>query len=267
MKKSKLKQQLEDFNSALSAMAAKVKVLEEIYGGKSNSVETYPKQKNVENKPTIKNDDRIYCVDEIPINIPKENLEIGKWYKYELANALVNILACYSGSFNGYGFVNNKWCLKGIQITDIKNWKPATYQEVEEALINEAKIRGFKIGTKIKYENYIANIIDDLYFSKESNCVGAMTDTQTRGNEYFPIMIGGKWAEIVEETKEIDWSVPGQLVQSIHEDCKDIILQTTGLQKEYDTFCGFVTKENHLYRKGDVSDDWLCKDFKAYEPI
>ena len=75
------------------------------------------------------------------------SLEVGVWYKY------YGSLLCFKGNettskiIKCYGFCSG-WdeaisCGLG---SDLNKWTPATDKEVEEALIKEAKKRGFKEG-------------------------------------------------------------------------------------------------------------------------
>jgi hypothetical protein len=93
--------------------------------------------------------------DSIKENFPKlfkeTELEVGKWYK-QIDKYETDFLLNYQGDTNGsYGFWNlgyGEWSFSsddlGLQAT------PATDKEVEDALIKEAKRRGFKEGVKFK---------------------------------------------------------------------------------------------------------------------
>lgn len=71
----------------------------------------------------------------------------------------------------------------------------------------------------------------------------------------------GQWAEIVERPKEIDWSVPGQLVTS----GVDIIL-TCEHKGHKKSFTGIVVHKikGHGYDVGEYGDDWEQCLFKPY---
>ena len=85
------------------------------------------------------------------------NLDTNKWYFYE------NKILLYIEKFNniditGYGFASNGTWHDSSRWIDswrdkIKLFRPATDKEVEEALIKEAKRRGFKKGVKVSRKN------------------------------------------------------------------------------------------------------------------
>ena len=77
---------------------------------------------------------------------PKVELEVGKWYK---STTLSNVfLFLKDKEYGRYGFDSNGW----YNVTDSNfelepdKWTLATKEEVETALIAEAKKRGFKEG-------------------------------------------------------------------------------------------------------------------------
>lgn len=199
-------------------------------------------------------------------NSEQLELEVGKWYKHKGSKFLFCINYLTGIDIRAYGFDSERKFKDIMVVGTTENIEPATKEEVQEALINEAKRRGFVKGIKFK------NALNNLGIENANKGILSLEEDFEFDQSIYldgnTIFYEGKWAEIVKKPKyEIDFSVPGQLVQSVHEYSKDLIIQTTGLQKEYDTFCGFVTKENKSYRKGDVSDDWACKEFKLYEPI
>ena len=73
----------------------------------------------------------------------KNKLEVGKWYNYYKGALLVWNNGGYS-----YGFINGKYREDWSFCS--QDAEPATEEEVKEALIKEAKKRGFKSGLKIK---------------------------------------------------------------------------------------------------------------------
>lgn len=130
---------------------------------------------------------------QFPELFPK--LEVGKWYKTQEALVFIN-KDVKDNSVIGYGFdgVNN-WTDNWHYYTHNK-LTPATDEEVQTALIAEAKRRGYKEGVNIK--NLLANSIitcvgkSFLYQNNELwfNCIGC-------------ILKNGKWAEIMPETVEL----------------------------------------------------------------
>ena len=125
---------------------------------------------------------------EFPKLFKKSALVVGKWYKE--AGCLFN----YQYGLNIYGFFSDGvWTDRGWSWYDTVS-TPATDKEVEEALIKEAKRRGFKEGIEFKSVssgNSIERVYDVFsYYSKQDQLCSA-------GGSVF---IGGKWAEIIKET-------------------------------------------------------------------
>jgi hypothetical protein len=134
----------------------------------------------------------------------KEKLEVGKWYIVYHHNGSLNVLFnlkdCKDKEANGYGFDEGVWCDYDTNWTNTDNDKLtlATDQEVGDALIKEAKKRGFKDGVKIKCLNpniegeYILNTqFDSLYMEDGDLWFGSEE-----------IFMNGKWAKIIEEIPE-----------------------------------------------------------------
>jgi hypothetical protein len=117
-------------------------------------------------------------------------LEVGKWYKTK--GCLFNFqLNSKSYGFNGKKWVKTNWIVEPNKV-DEKNWKPisATTEEVETALVNEAKKRGFKEGVKIK------NLFDyNLIICKGE--INNFYSNQLWFDKVGCIFKDGKWAEIL----------------------------------------------------------------------
>ena len=136
----------------------------------------------------------------IEIGLIEEEFEVKKWYKSKFG-VIVFFERTRTGVFYGYGFnANGHWMDDdGCNFTNKKNyWTLATGKEVGEALIKEAKKRGFgnnvdfislETGGTVDCKN-IRGIFD---YSKRSNAL------LLNGHYVFQ---NGKWAEIVEEKKE-----------------------------------------------------------------
>lgn len=79
------------------------------------------------------------------------------------------------------------------------NLRPATNKEVEEALIKEAKKRGFKEG--VEYKNYLHSTgkINGSCWEFRNGILCQVANYNLHNIHY--IMKDGKWAEIIEETK------------------------------------------------------------------
>jgi len=119
--------------------------------------------------------------------IIEPELEVGKWYKSEGTKLLFN----YQEGDYIYGFFDYKWIEAAWEWDDT---------EVEEALIAEAKRRGFKKGCSFvplnndllirEYESPTSNSF--VYF----DCSIGLTMSDDYSN--VSIFNNGKWAEIIE---------------------------------------------------------------------
>jgi len=131
----------------------------------------------------------------------KEEFEVGKLYKHS-GGPIIN----YQGGELGYGLDHNgEWCDVGNNDWSFEcdpfEWKLANELETDifkEALIKEAKKRGFRDGVKAIFckgtkNEQLRDLTGDVisYNSSGQLCLG--------GNAIF---YDGKWAEIVEEKKE-----------------------------------------------------------------
>jgi hypothetical protein len=137
---------------------------------------------------------------EFPKLFKKDALVVGKWYKYH--DNYQESLMVWNNSEDTYGFWGNEY-RDDLSFHISYDKIPATDKEVEEALIKEAKKRGFKEGVRV----------DKLLY----NNIGSLNgDSKTCENKEFKLSFGhlfignllifhntGKWAEIVETiTKE-----------------------------------------------------------------
>ena len=138
---------------------------------------------------------------EFPKLFKEDALVVGKWYKIDSEDGY---LLNYSGTGTVFGFLNGNYSNNyNFDKYHYDKAKPVTEKEVEEALIKEAKKRGFKEGVKYKNRLHSFGFINDSCweFNGKSNYLGQ------RGNEvnnlHF-IFDEGKWAEIIKEiiTKE-----------------------------------------------------------------
>mgnify|MGYP003644591664 CR=1 FL=1 len=109
---------------------------------------------------------------------------------------------------NVYGFDSNgNWMLNCAQMRMWDSHRLLTESEhktiKEPALMAEAKKREYKEGVKIKSPlGGIGRITGDIYWANGSKCISVPTDNSvTTGNRYFPLMLDGKWATIIEEPK------------------------------------------------------------------
>ena len=139
----------------------------------------------------------------------KPELELGKWYR-NTNKALAN----YQGGIKGYGFtIDGEWGLfkDNWSFDSPENWKPATHEEVEAALIAEAKKRGFVDGAKFKSslsENGDVRTVRESY-QCELNPLSNTLHVSTPRKEWDEfqsnpcIFKDGNWAEIIPEEKKI----------------------------------------------------------------
>lgn len=194
-------------------------------------------------------------------------LEVGKWYNVYLIGqqsqrALICIESINDIEVHFFGFRLGEWVEKDW-INICHTYKPATPEEVKSALIKEAERRGYKDGVTIK----------DLHTETECviinmtwHTISADLRTNIESKPSYCIYHNGKWAEIVKQPKEIDWSVPGQLV--VNE--KGYVWLTTGEHDE-NNFKGVYIKhgKDNAFEIGMVSCGCVKSAFKPYtgEPI
>ena len=137
-----------------------------------------------------------------PKLFPENVLEVGKWYKSDLNR----ILCCTKNSgdtFSAYGIEPN-----GDWIKDQSDWItsyfiPATDKEVEDALIKEAKKRGFKEGVEtdclLGWGGAITSKIKYTFGELRVDVSGEARNT----SGWSTIFYEGKWATIIETKKEM----------------------------------------------------------------
>jgi len=132
---------------------------------------------------TKEQEERILLLDP---NFFKKELEVGKWYKHTKYNNTI----CFKISNIGYGTWEGKWS-KEVIVVDTSNWTLATNQEVENALIIEAKKRGYTKGNFISFTSgEIANGNNyEIVYDNNNN---------EFWNKNGCVFRKGKWAEILE---------------------------------------------------------------------
>lgn len=132
----------------------------------------------------------------------KKELEAGRWYtpcnKYE-GIALLRFENPKNKHSCGYGFdFKGEWTkIYSIIASDRIVFRESTSQEVEAALISEAKKRGFKKGVRyLSAWNNEAYCIypQDLYYNAKKNCLATHN-----GNEC--VFQNGQWATIIQPEK------------------------------------------------------------------
>ena len=130
----------------------------------------------------------------------ENKLEVGKWYKFK-PNGTIGFykgknLDSY-GIHNGGNWIDNcKWFYNyNLEVSDLEL---ATPQEVETALINEAKKRGYKEGNYNCLKSFYVKDCKKYYYNSEENQLRI-----SNGYQYNIIFDNGKWAEIIETPNEI----------------------------------------------------------------
>jgi hypothetical protein len=136
--------------------------------------------------------------------VEKAEPEIGKWYKLPELKKLAHITKIEGHRVYYYGFCGNWISDDWFNIYHINNAIEATHKEVEEALISEAKKRGFKNGVTIKRDwltigyDPIATINTSTYTDPEFNYHNKGDCLEHHG---FILYENGKWAEIIPDKK------------------------------------------------------------------
>lgn len=134
--------------------------------------------------------------------LDKPEYKVGDWVKM-VSGDLVRLekAAKKKGDFVGCGISINQWLDNGYNWRYHKIDRKATKYEIEQALIKEAKRRGFSSCkswkyAKTGYTNFYAG--GDFYYDEKKDLLD-----MDGGTVYFK----GKWAEIVEDTTFFDWDV------------------------------------------------------------
>lgn len=136
---------------------------------------------------------------EINQELEKPKLEIDKWYVLENSNGYKWVIN-FQGDINdnNYGFWDNEW-RTDLNLNEACGFKrrPATHEEVEQALTKEAEKR-YKSGDKIKClaDNVTELIEPERRLYLENNELWCETKER-----HFIVFKDGKWAEIIEEPK------------------------------------------------------------------
>lgn len=141
----------------------------------------------------------------------KTELEFGKWYEGNVAfKSLIFITKIEdAGEYNRiyyYGFINNIY-LKNDYIASRAHEAslvPASNEEVESALLDEAKKKGYKKGVRIKgLGNGDICTIPDGEFEYLSNNNALWFGNPDDDYDGFHVFHDGKWAEILPGQKTI----------------------------------------------------------------
>lgn len=138
-------------------------------------------------------------------------LEVGKWYKdpnWELRLVYVEEAIKpigNNGAIKGYGFdVKGNWIVYSDGFyAGAHNLYLATTQEVETALIAEAKKRGFVESVKISKDGINARFSSEFKFNPINGKFEFLPHSNildSNGNGH--VFHNGKWATIVEKSKD-----------------------------------------------------------------
>lgn len=126
----------------------------------------------------------------------KKELEVGRWYKHNSTEALI----CYQGNEKSYGISNWGHWSNGYYAANALLWREATTEEIESALINEAKKKGYKKG------NFKCLVERECEFNKNTH----EWSFQQNGLFTAPFGKGGSclfqdgiWAEILPTEKTV----------------------------------------------------------------
>ena len=137
----------------------------------------------------------------------KTELEVGKWYKMK---GDIHFLCNFNGNIgnngNSYGFNRTgKWMDNSMCFHNSDTYVEATPEEVESALINEAKKRGFKLGVKVVglYNDGSPHQITDFIINKDDFTYKTLDNALVCNKLGFRIFAKGKWAEILSQEKTV----------------------------------------------------------------
>jgi len=130
--------------------------------------------------------------------ILESGLKVGEWYKDLNEKGLYYITEIKEDRFYFLGFnVNGYWENNDWYLTRNCVLSKATKQEVEQALIAEAKRRGFKEGIKVN-RNWTKTKVVDI--KNEDFELWGKTKLSLYGYEIFK---DGLWAEIIYDKSEL----------------------------------------------------------------
>jgi len=138
---------------------------------------------------------------QFPELFPKVELEVGKWYVAYWCD--IKYIVCIESidihiNTNGFNITESgRYTDLPFDVDYDYKWTLATKEEVETALINEAKKRGFEDG--VKYEELhikgrICEIKGNIKYHKSS---------ESLRNDGWCLFQNGKWATIIEQPTEM----------------------------------------------------------------
>ena len=136
---------------------------------------------------------------------PKVDFFVGKWYKSSLYGKKLYCFIKFEQADgylkrHYYGFQDGLFCKDYTASINLdKSWTLATKEEVETALIAEAKRRGFKDGNhKCLRGETLPKCNKRMYYDEDMNELRFTIESR-----YNVIFKNGKWAEIISEPIEL----------------------------------------------------------------
>jgi hypothetical protein len=162
---------------------------------------------------------------EVPELFEKPELKVGEWYSYK-SQKCVKFLFNHQKKYGSYGFSDNEW--NGVKMwnTNLNTWpfpnnvRKATNQEVEAALIKEAKKRGYMEAFSIKDLSYGGSGIIEVGCEKTFKPYPSNDLWLNNANENVCIFRDGKWASIIPD-KEKNASLKAS-VKALEEQLKEL---------------------------------------------
>ena len=172
-------------------------------------------------------------------------LEVGKYYINKIHNDLINIAEINEkDEIKFYGFDYDKTENTSRFIDErnsplfygygkeFKNWRLATKEEVSEALINEAKKRGFHNAGELTIKLATEEILEKGFFKNICNKFRYSPIRNSLDLDGVEIFKNGEWAEIIEETNTFDKDYLDNKITEIHSLLGDIKQYVNQLQNE-----------------------------------
>ena len=141
---------------------------------------------------------------EFPELFKEDALVVGKWYKFG-GDYLICIEEINDKKGVVYGFMNNSWYKSNDfqLIGGFYQYILATDKEVEQALIKEAKKRGFKEGVSFKLIEGSVGMLNSTKITKDYEIVYEASINRLvlkRIGILYTIFKDGVWATIIKET-------------------------------------------------------------------
>ena len=132
-------------------------------------------------------------------------LKVGEWYKYD--NCILNYKETNKDNIKAYGIIPYfDWGDNYNCGNNPEKWIKATYEEIEQALTDEAKRRGFKQGVKFKclITNEIGEMVEDYLLYNGSFGIGNSLESAFKNDIINGVLFkDGVWAEIIDDKTEL----------------------------------------------------------------